>query len=181
MGTIIQRYEDFDVEVANKTIGEHFEGEITNVKITGLGEGVGLMSSIARGHLTLSTGEERTVVVKCTARTENSELSKGLNFYKNEVNFYLHLAKDCPIEVPKCLYASVDPITQDFLLVLDDLGNEAAGDQLVGISEGHLRAAFMRAGQLHGLYWGRTSEFDWLNYQLDMRTTLFRRDNISHY
>ena len=178
MGTIIQRYEDFDVEVANKTIGEHFEGEITDVKITGLGEGVGLMSSIARGHLTLSTGEERTVVVKCTARTENSELSKGLNFYKNEVNFYLHLAKDCPIEVPKCLYASVDPITQDFLLVLDDLGNEAAGDQLVGISEGHLRAAFMRAGQLHGLYWGRTSEFDWLNYQLDMRTTLFRRDNI---
>ena len=38
MGTIIQRYEDFDVEVANKTIGEHFEGEITNVKITGLGK-----------------------------------------------------------------------------------------------------------------------------------------------
>ena len=115
MEIVIDRYEDFDVEIAKKTIGHHFDSEITDVKITGLGEGVGLMSSIARGHLTLSSGEQRKVVVKCTARTENSELSKGLNFYKNEVNFYLHLANDCPIEVPKCLYASVDPVTQDFL------------------------------------------------------------------
>ena len=103
MEIVIDRYEDFDVEVAKKTIGHHFDSEITDVKITGLGEGVGLMSSIARGHLTFSSGEQRKVVVKCTARTENSELSKGLNFYKNEVNFYLHLANDCPIEVPKWL------------------------------------------------------------------------------
>ena len=178
MDIIIQRYEDFDVEVANKTIGYHFDEEIVEVRIAGLGEGVGLMSSIARGHLTLSSGEEKTVVIKCTARTENSELSKGLNFYRNEVNFYQHLSDQCPIEVPRCLYACVDSVTQDFLLVLDDLGNETAGDQLTGVSEGHLRAAFTRAGQLHGMFWGKTAEHEWLNYQLDMRTTLFRRDSI---
>ena len=38
--------------------------------------------------------------------------------------------------------------------------------------------AFERAAQLHGTFWNRTSEFDWLFYQLDMKTIIFRRDAI---
>ena len=143
-----------------------------------MGEGVGLMSSIARAHLTLASGEEHTVIVKCIARTENSELSKGLNFYRNEVNFYRHLADETPIPVPKGLYAAVDDDTQDFLLVMEDLGDATAGDQLIGCSEAQLMAAFRRAAQLHGTFWGRTSEFDWLTQTaqaLGLESTLHPR------
>ncbi len=178
MSTIIPKYEDFTPEVANATIGEHFPEEITATDIRTLGEGVGLMSSIARCHLTFASGKTDTVIVKCIARTENSELSKGLNFYRNEVHFYQHLVNETPIPVPRVLYAALDNETQDFLLVLEDMGDETAGDQLTSCTEEQLMVAFRRAAQLHGTFWGRTTEFDWLFYQIDMKTMLFRRDAI---
>ncbi len=175
---IIDKYEQFTPEVANETIGHLFDEKITKTEILTLGEGVGLMSSIARGRLTLESGREETVIVKCIARTDNSELSKGLNFYRNEVNFYLHLADETPIPIPRSLYADIDPVSQDFLLVLEDMGDETSGDQLVSCTQAQLNAAFRRAAELHGTFWGRTTEFDWLYYQIDMKTMLFRRDMI---
>ncbi len=175
---VIEKYEEFTPEIANRTIGYLYDEPIVATEIRSLGEGVGLMSSIARGHLTLESGRETTVIVKCIARTDNSALSKGLNFYRNEVNFYLHLADETPIPVPQGHYAAVDAETQDFLLVLEDMGDAEAGDQLISCTEEQLRVAFQRAGQLHSTFWGRTGEFDWLFYQIDMRSILFRRDSI---
>lgn len=175
---IIEKYEQFTPEVANETIGHLFDEPIAKTEILSLGEGVGLMSSIARGKLTFESGRTDTVIVKCIARTENSELSKGLNFYRNEVNFYLHLAEETPIPIPRSMYADIDPASQDFLLVLEDLGDDTAGDQLVSCTEAQLNIAFKRAAELHGTFWGRTTEFDWLFYQIDMKTILFRRDMI---
>ncbi|MEM7017674.1 MAG: phosphotransferase [Pseudomonadota bacterium] len=178
MSIIIEKYEEFTPDIANQTIGHLYPEPITATEIRTLGEGAGLMSSIARGHLTFASGKEETVIVKCVARTDNRELSKGLNFYQNELNFYMHLVEEAPMPAPKCLYAAIEPSTQDFLLVLEDIAGETVGDQLVACTEAQLQAAFRRAGELHGTFWGRTGEFDWLNYQVDMKTTLFRRDAI---
>ena len=76
------------------------------------------------------------------------------------------------------LYAEVEPDTQDFLLVLEDLGTETAGVQLISCTGEQLLVVFERAAQLHGTFWQRTSEFDWLFYQVDMKTIMFRRDAI---
>jgi hypothetical protein len=97
MPIIIEKYEEFTPEVANATIGHLYPEPISQTEVRTLGEGVGLMSSIARAELTFEPGKQETVVVKCIARTDNSALSKGLNFYRNEVNFYLHLAEETPI------------------------------------------------------------------------------------
>lgn len=178
MSIVIERYEAFTPEVANATIGHLYEVPITATEILTLGEGVGLMSSIARARLTLADGGQPTVIVKCIARTDNAALSKGLNFYRNEVNFYRHLAADTPIPIPCGLYAAVDEDTQDFLLVLEDLGDTTAGDQLVTCTREQMLVAFRRAAELHGRFWGRATEFEWLLYQIDMRSILFRRDAI---
>lgn len=178
MAIVIERYEEFTPEVANQTIGKHFDSPIRETEILSLGEGVGLMSSIARARLTLENGETPTVIVKCVARTDNKELSKGLNFYSNEINFYEYLADETPVPVPPSLYQAIDPANQDFLLVLEDLGDATAGNQLESCTADQLNAAFRRAAQLHGTFWGRCGEFDWLNHQVDMKTILFRRDAI---
>ncbi len=178
MSIVIERYEEFTPEVANATIGHLFDAPITATEILTLGEGVGLMSSIARARLTLASSDQPTVIVKCVARTDNAALSKGLNFYRNEVNFYRHLAAQTPIPIPRGLYAAVDEKTQDFLLVLEDLGDATAGDQLITCTPEQMLVAFRRAAELHGRFWGRASEFDWLLYQIDMRSILFRRDAI---
>lgn len=178
MSNIILNYEDFSPELANRTIGHLFPEPIIATSINSLGEGVGLMSSIARADLTMESGEKNSVIIKCIARNHNSDLAKGINFYRNEVNFYNYLSAEAPIAYPKALFAEVDRETQDFLLVLEDLGTETAGDQLVSCSGEQLLVAFERAAQFHGTFWERTAEFDWLFYQLDMKTIMFRRDAI---
>lgn len=178
MSRVIKRYEEFTLEIAQETIGHQFSSPIRGVDVNGLGEGVGLMSSIARADLTFESGDSTSLVVKCIARSANSELSKGLNFYSNEINFYRNLAEETPVAIPRCFYAAVDPDNQDFLLVLEDLGDATAGDQIKGCSDEERLVAFERAAQLHARFWGRTAEYDWLNYQVDMQTILFRRDSI---
>ena len=177
MSNIIQKYEDFSPEIANRIIGNQFPESIVKTEVQSLGEGVGLMSSIARVQLTLFSGRKDSVIIKCIARNHNSDLAKGINFYRNEVNFYNYLSAETPIAYPKALFAEVDATTQDFLLILEDLGSEKL-EISNSCSGKQLQIAFERAAQLHGTFWGRTAEFDWLYYQIDMRTILFRRDAI---
>jgi len=176
MTRVLTSCSQFTTEIANELLGDRL-GEIKAVDLQSMGEGVGLMSSIARAVLTTDDGDKR-VVVKCIAQNENSEISKGLNFYSNETNFYRYLSTDCPIDSPTCLYAEIDPDTQDFLLILEDLGSEYAGNQLEDCPADIMTAAFTRAAMLHGRYWNRIDELTFLRSQIDDETTLFRQESI---
>lgn len=168
----------FTADLANELLGNHFGQTISSVRSSPLGEGVGLMSAIARAWLTLADGSERSVVFKYVAQTENASIAKGLNYYANELNFYRHLASDCPIPIPTAIYAHLEPDTQEFLLVLEDIVDVSPGDQLQGCDRALMSRAFQRAGELHGRYWGRTAEHDWLNYHNTVEQNLFRRDVV---
>ena len=165
MRTILQSCDQLSVDIVNQVLAGKLPGKVTDVTIKPLGEGVGLMSSIARAELTFESGASSSIIVKCAAQTENREFSKTLNFYFNEINFYRHLADKTPLRSPKCLFADIDPDTQDFLLILEDLGDAEAGDQLQGCSAQEMLLAFERAAQMHAFYWNKTDEISWLNYQ----------------
>ena len=175
---VLQSATEFTPSIANQTLASWAGEEIVDVSVAALGEGVGLMSSIARAELTLASGARRSVIVKVIAQTENVGISKELNFYSNEVNFYRYLADQCPVPVPACLFVDIDPETQDFLLILEDMGDAAAGDQIAGCDSALMEQAFVRAGQLHGRFWDKTAQFDWLRYQNVPELNQFRRDAI---
>lgn len=176
MPRVLTSCSQFTTEIANEVLGARY-GTIHSVELQSMGEGVGLMSSIARAALNTEQGEKR-IVVKCIAQNENSEISKGLNFYTNENNFYSYLAADCPIESPPCLYAEIDPDTQDFLLILEDLGSDHAGNQLIDCPEDVMLEAFTRAAMLHAKYWDKIDQFTFLRSQIDDETTMFRQESI---
>ena len=66
--------------IANQTLADWAGEAIVDVSVAALGEGVGLMSSIARAELTSLSGRKRSVIVKVIAQTENVGISKELNF-----------------------------------------------------------------------------------------------------
>ena len=173
MAQVIHNAEGFTPALANQVLDLP---EIVDVSLKPLGEGVGLMSAVSRAHLTFADGGEQSLIVKYVAQTENAAISKGLNFYKNEVNFYQHLAADCPVRSPRCLFADIDPDTQDFLIVLEDLSEAAPGNQIEGASRAEMSRAFEKAGEMHGQYWGQTSP--WMAPHNDPEKNLFRRDAI---
>ena len=178
MAISLQHAGEFTVELANQLLAETLGDAITAVQVTPLGEGVGLMSSIGRAALTLASGKKTSVVLKVIAQTENVSISKQLNFYANEIDFYRHLSPLCPIRSPKCFFADIDPETQDFLLILEDLGAAAAGDQLKGCDEGLMLQGFEKAAQLHGRFWGKTDQYPWLRYQNVPEVNQFRQDVV---
>lgn len=178
MNEIINNCEQFDVGCANRVLGPTLGEEVVEVTLSALGEGVGLMSALSRAELRLASGKLRQLVIKCAARTENKEISKGLNFYRNEVNFYQHLAQESPIQSPPCLYAALEPDTQEFLLVLEDMGQQWAGDQTKSCTKEEMMLAFKRAAEFHAHFWQRTGDYPWLAQQNHPPTTVFRRDAI---
>ena len=79
MGVVLENATQFDAELANKIL--QLSSPAVNVNVVPLGEGVGLMSSIARATIEMADGTSTTCIVKVIAQTENVEISKGLNFY----------------------------------------------------------------------------------------------------
>jgi hypothetical protein len=175
---LISTVSEFTAELADHLLAKQLGAHVVSCSVEALGEGVGLMSSVARAYLTLDDGREKSVVIKYVAETENASVSKSLNFYANEVNFYRHLATTCPVETPQCLFADIDEGSQDFLLILEDLGGAVAGDQLLGCDLDTMSNAFRRIGELHALYWGKADTLKWLNYHNVHETNLFRRDAL---
>lgn len=178
MRRIIQNAQQFTPAIANEVLAGRYSQPITSVDVQPLGEGVGLLSSIGRATLSFEARKPVTVIIKVVSQNDNIEIAKGLNFYFNEVNFYRDLAAGCPIKSPECLYAEIDPGTQEFLLILEDFGTEVPGDQLKGCESEVLTLAFEGAAKMHAHYWEKVDDIPWLTYHDDEELTLFRRDAI---
>ena len=59
MGALVQQRQQNLHHTANQTLADWAGEEIVDVSVAALGEGVGLMSSIARAELTLASGARR--------------------------------------------------------------------------------------------------------------------------
>ena len=141
-------------------------GRVSGVAAKGVGNG--LVGDSFRFTLTYegeATGAPASVVGKFPARDPASRKSGTDHMlYIREVSFYRELAKTVAIHVPRPLVAEIDPATDDFTLIFEDLGPARQGDQLTGCSLEDARTAMGQAAALHAPRWGDASmlEIDWL-------------------
>ena len=108
---------------------------IASVETELIGQGVGILCQVARVRLAYREGVQgpKSVVAKFPAAIEQTRgLARQFKFYEREINFYKHLAKDVSLPSARCLHASHDLQSDDFLLLLEDLGDRRLGDQLKG-------------------------------------------------
>lgn len=106
----------------------------------------------------------RTVVGKFSSPNEVARKSgREMGFYKSEVMFYRELAHRAGIRTPAVYVAELDPVTNDFVLLLEDLAPATQGDQMKGCSLEEARAALREAARLHAAFWNDKSllEADW--------------------
>ena len=79
--------------------------------------------------------------------------STVLNMYKREVAFFTELAPKAPIRVPTCHHASVDDDSR-FVLVMEDLGEHRAVDQIAGMCLADAQSAIDGLARWHATFWG---------------------------
>ena len=108
-------------------------------------------------------GAPSSVIVKCTSPFEaNRAQGIALGMYEAEVRFYNELAARASLRVPRCYLSEIDQETKDFVIVLEDLTGCVAPDQLEGMSITQASVAASALAQLHGRFWQRTNDIDWV-------------------
>ena len=142
------------------------EARVTDVAMKGVGNGlVGDSFRFTLAYDAIEPGAPATVVGKFPAKDPASRQSGTDHMlYLREVSFYRELAKTVAIHTPRALVAEIDPATDDFTLIFEDLGPARQGDQLAGCSLDDARTALTEAAALHAPRWGDPAleEIDWL-------------------
>jgi hypothetical protein len=130
--------------------------------------GNGLVGDSFRFSLTYDQdepGAPQSVVGKFPAADPASRRSGSDHLlYLREVSFYRELAGTVAINTPRPLVAEIDPETDDFTLIFEDLAPARQGDQLAGCSVEDATTAIAEAAALHAPRWGDPAleTLDWL-------------------
>jgi hypothetical protein len=146
-------------------------GALRGAKVTGIARspvGNGLLGDSYR--FTLSYDREEleapvSVIGKFPAIDPASRASGSAHLlYVREVSFFRELAQTLAIHTPRPFVAEIDPVTDDFVLILQDMAPARQGDQLAGCSLDDARTAMSEAAALHAPRWGDPAleTLDWL-------------------
>lgn len=119
-----------------------------------IGVGIGVSSAVYR--LTLSGDAPPSAIVKLTALDETAVFtSTVLRMYEREVRFFEHHAADAPVRMPAGFAMGLDEDGSAMFLVMEDLGDLRAVDQIAGMDPDDTAAAVDNLAVWHAHYWGR--------------------------
>ena len=153
-------------------------GVISDASVTGLdyeiiGEGVGVLGQLARFNLTYDKPEDgapNSLVGKFPAATqENRDLANLFRFYEREVRFYEQIADEVELRTPRRYYSHFDDETNDFMLLMEDLGSARCGNQVEGCARHEAATTILNMAPFHATWWNKvdTPRLDWIPYGND--------------
>jgi len=127
--------------------------------------GTGQMAESYRVKFCESGVDINSVVVKVPSQNENSRgASRATRCYELETNFYANLREHVKVATPECLHVWYDAVSDDFVLVLEDIVEATQGDQISGATMQQAEAAIDELVKLHSPLWGseKLNDFTWL-------------------
>lgn len=152
-----------ELDIAHRTaLDPSWLGSLLGVELAGLTtQPIGTGQVAASLRVTLAYAGDRpegapaSVVVKLPSPDPVSRASGvALGSYLTESSFYRDLAARLPIRTPRCHHVEIDPVSNDFVLVLEDMAPAVQGDQLTGCSPDEAAVAVDELPKLHGPRWG---------------------------
>jgi hypothetical protein len=118
-----------------------------------IGVGIGVSSALYRVRLH-GSGCPPSVVVKLPALDDAAVFtSTMLRMYIREVGFFAELAPRSPVRVPVSYHGAVDQETSRFVMVLEDLSEMRAVDQIGGMALHDAERAVDALASWHATWW----------------------------
>ncbi len=129
-------------------------GAVTGAEALPLGEGMGLLSALRRVQLTWSdrAGPSSIVLKQPALGSRSRAVAAGLGMYRNEALFYRHLAPAAALAIG-CRHVSYDEVSDDFVLMLDDMVGAATVDQVDGCTAEDAALAVAALAAHHAAFW----------------------------
>lgn len=160
-------------EWLTRALAPHLDGaSVADVSMTPIGTGQmcdSMRLTLRYEGATTGAGEAAlpaTMVAKFPAADETSRnTALALGSYENEVRFYQQVAPDLPMRTPAVYYSDIDTATASFLLLLEDMAQSTAGDQLTGCGVDQAKVAVDELVKLHTPRWAdpTLAELAWLH------------------
>ncbi len=127
---------------------------VSQVEIEPIGVGVGIMSLLFRLTPTYEKGGGPTSLVAKIAPPYEviRMIAAGYHFYETEVGMYQHLSPELRLRPPALFFAAHDADSDDFVILMEDLGHLRTTDQLDGCRLDDARA-IVRQLALHHAHW----------------------------
>ncbi|CAN5198655.1 hypothetical protein BH10PLA2_BH10PLA2_22880 [soil metagenome] len=144
------------------------QSTVCAVDVHGIGEGVGFLSGRARVAIRCDQVEEgvpATVVVKLpSCIKEGMDFADSTHAYEREIRFYRDVAPRTSIRVPRMYATIMEPAEQAFILVMEDLRELTAGDQVQGMRRPQILDAVRTIAPLHAGWWNgdQRGELSWV-------------------
>ncbi len=128
---------------------------VSQVDIVPIGVGVGIMSLLFRLTPTYLSGSgPRSLVAKIAPPYEMIRMiAAGYRFYQTEVGMYRNLSPELRLRPPALFFAAHDPDSDDFVILMEDLGHLRTTDQLVGCHVDDARAIARQLALHHAHWW----------------------------
>ena len=131
---------------------------VQSFSVETIGTGVGLMGLLYR--LTVeyrdddTDGSPPTLIVKLPVLLDATrQVSAAYRLYEKEVAFYRSLAPQTALRTPHVYVAAHDPHTDDFVLVMEDIGHLRTADQVAGCAPDDAAAAMVALARHHASFW----------------------------
>lgn len=137
---------------------------VTSVTVNNMGAGIGFMGEVGRLEVAYVGGRGPSTVV-CKIPTQDAHV-RGLlapaRVFEREARFYLDVAPRLDV-VPRAHAVVADFDTDDYVLVLEDLGHLRVGDQSIGVSAREAHAAVRALARFHARFW-RSADLDCIEW-----------------
>ncbi len=122
-----------------------------------IGQGVGILGELARVTLKYDRdepGAPKTLIAKIpTADPGGRGIAQMLGFYEKECRFYSEVGDRVGIRTAHRYYADRDPENVQYIILMEDLGGLAIGDQVAGATVDECRLVVTEVAKLHAKWW----------------------------
>jgi hypothetical protein len=144
--------EDITPEYLSTALGK----PITAITTEPVGVGIGLIGQLYRVALTYGPGATgpAQLIVKLPGPTEEARfVAQVLQMYEKEAGFYRDLAHGSSVASPGSHHVTFDPVTHDFVLILEDVGHFRQADQIEGLDLEDAKVAVRELARLNAAWW----------------------------
>lgn len=140
-------------EVTTTWLSEALKGDVRDMEIQQIGQGIGLMGDIYRVALQGDDVPQSVVVKLPSSFEENRAQGVALGMFDAEIRFYAELAPAASVGLPEIYYTEIESGTADFVIVMQDLSGMTMVDQTKGMSVDQAMAAVKVLAQIHAVWW----------------------------
>ncbi len=138
-------------------------GTVDTVSSEQIGIGVGLLGRLYRLALT-GSGVPSSIILKLPTLDAGARTNvvEPLRFYEKEISFYNEAAHNMPVSTATVYHAEFDQASNDFCLLLEDLGTRRMEDQIAGCPIEDAEKAVDALAHMHAHWWNSKDFPSWL-------------------